>query len=99
MKDFFRTMFGIRKKRAGLRASGAPQAGASIVRNGIKITLTQACDRDLWDWLLLSGWRVNPVSNDRRHYASPPETAVMQLLNARTEERTEAHARVLRSAR
>ena len=99
MIDSLRTLFGIRKKRAGLLASGAPQAGASIVRNGIKIALTQACDRDLWDWLLLSGWRVNPVSNDRRRYASPPDTAVMQLLSARSEERTDAHARVLRSAR
>ncbi|MDO6384835.1 MULTISPECIES: hypothetical protein [Uliginosibacterium] len=87
MKSFFRTLFGIRTKRRALPVTPAPQVGAYITRNGYKIKVTQPCSVELWDWLLLAGWRVIPVRNDRRASVRLPDEAMPLLGAASIEQR------------
>lgn len=95
MVDFLRTLFGIRKRRKALPMTPTPQIGATIVRNGVKLKVTKSCDPELWEWLLLSGWRVNPVRNDRRTYVSLPKDALSQLHAAGIEKREMVHEKLL----
>ena len=97
MIDFFRTLFGIRKKRKALPATESPQIGATIVRRNVKIKVSQPCDPELWDWMLLSGWRVNPVRNDRRVCVSLPRDAIDQLNAAGVGKWARVHDRLLKS--
>ena len=98
MIDSLRTLFGIRKQRRGLPSTPVPQPGSSIVRNGYKIKLAQPCNPELWDWLLLVGWRVNPVRNDRRAYQNLPADAIRQLNAAGVENRAKVHEKLLQAA-
>lgn len=98
MKDFFRTLFGIRTKRRAPPITSLPQVGASIVRHGYKIKLTQPCRPDLWDWLLLSGWRATPVVHDRRAYILLPEDTIIRLNPATQEEREQILRSLMSSA-
>lgn len=97
MIDFFRTLFGIRKKRKLLPATARPQIGATIVRRNVKIKVSQPCDPALWDWMLLSGWRVNPMRNDRRVCVSLPRDAIDQLNAAGVDKWAKVHDRLLKS--
>lgn len=99
MKNFLRTLFGIRKKRAPLPITPPPKVGASIVRHGYRIKVTQPCRPDLWDWLLLSGWRAIPVRHDRRSSIVLPEETIPQLNLASTEERQRILDNLVGSAR
>jgi hypothetical protein len=87
MKDFFRNLFGIRQRRKGLPITPPPKVGASVIRNGARIKIVQPCDSELWDWLLLMGWRVNPVRNDRRTYLNLPKETINRLRSADAEQR------------
>jgi hypothetical protein len=87
MKDFFRNLFGIRQRRKGLPVTPPPKVGASVIRNGARIKIVQPCDSELWDWLLLMGWRVNPVRNDRRTYLNLPKETINRLRIADAEQR------------
>lgn len=87
MKDFLRTVLGIRKKRRSLPVTSTPRPGASLIRNGDKIKLNQPCDDELWDWLLLMGWRVCAVRNDRRRYRLLPADAIRRLKAASVDTR------------
>jgi hypothetical protein len=97
MKDLVRTLLGIRKKRRALPLSAPPTEGAVIVRNDIKAIVTQPLNEELWDWMMLSGWRLNPVKNDRRHYRSLPHGAVDQLIACDKERRSSLHRNLLQS--
>lgn len=99
MKNFIRNLFGIRKKRKALPVTPPPKVGASIIRNGAKIKVVQPCDYELWDWLLLMGWRVNPVRNDRRTYANLPRDTIAKLRNAGVEQRGRVLEQLLEEAR
>lgn len=98
MKNFLRTLFGIRAKRKALPITPAPQPGASIVRNGYKIKVTQPCSNDLWDWLLLSGWRVT-IRNDRRACTMLPEETFARLSAAPAASRETVLAAALDAAK
>jgi hypothetical protein len=97
MKDLVRTLFGIRKKRRALPLSAPPTEGAVIVRNDIKAIVTRPVNEELWDWMMLSGWRLNPVKNDRRQYRSLPHGAIDQLINCDKERRSSLHRNLLQS--
>ncbi len=99
MKNFFRTLLGIRTKRQPLPITPPPKVGASIVRNGYRIKVTQPCRSDLWDWLLLSGWRAIPVRHDRRASIVLPEETIPQLNVASTEDRQRLLETLVSSAR
>lgn len=82
MNDFLRNLLGIRVKRRALPITPAPKLGATILRNGVKIKITQPCDDELWDWLTLVGWRVSPVRNDRRAAVLLPPDTIARLRDA-----------------
>jgi hypothetical protein len=98
MLDLIRTLFRIRKKRRALPSSASPKIGSTIVRNNLKIKLSQPLDPELWSWLQLSGWRVNTVRNDRRAYVALSEDALARLIAAPPDQRTRLHARLTNSA-
>lgn len=99
MKDFFRNLFGIRQKRKGLPITPPPKVGASIIRNGVRIKVVQPCDAELWDWLLLMGWRVNPVRNDRRAYTNLPKETINRLRTAGSTQRGRVLEELMEMAR
>jgi len=93
--DFFRNLLKIRKKRRPLPTGPRPQVGSIIVRKMTRIRVSQPIPPDLWDWLLLSGWRVNTFRNDRRRYRTLPDGVLSQLAAAAPERRSELHARLV----
>ena len=99
MKDLFRTLLSIRQKRQPPPVGPLPPVGATIIRGQVKMPITQPVPRELWDWLVLSGWRNMPVKKDRRQGLTVPEGALQQLIDADPQERNRAHARILEQAR
>ncbi|KAF7597995.1 MAG: hypothetical protein CGU28_15420 [Candidatus Dactylopiibacterium carminicum] len=99
MKDFLRTLFGVRTKRRAHPVTPPPRAGESIVRQGFKIPVSHPMRAELWDWLLLSGWRVVPVRHDRRSSISLPDDALRQLELADAADRETLLREMLQRAR
>lgn len=53
---------------------------------------------ELWDWLMLMGWReIRPI-RDRRHYRCAPRGACFALKKATMGERDLLYRRILRKA-
>lgn len=98
MKDMFRTLFSIRQKRRPAPVGPLPAVGAFIVRGEIKMPVTHPVPRELWDWLVLSGWRNLPVKNDRRKGMRVPDGALKALIDADPAGRNLAHSRILEQA-
>lgn len=95
MKDYLRSLLGIRKKRKALSSNKSPEIGSMLLMNDIKMMVNTKIDQALWDWLLLSGWRVNTYPNDRRSYASMPANALTQLALASVEAREVLYIKLL----
>ena len=98
MKDLLRNLFSIRQQRKPAPVGHLPQVGATILRGQVKMTVSQPVPRELWDWLVLSGWRNMPVKNDRRKGLVTPEGALKELIDADPQERNRAHSRILEQA-
>ena len=98
MKDLLRTLFSIRQQRKPAPVGPLPQVGTHIIRGEIKMAVNQPVSRELWDWLVLSGWRNMPVKNDRRKGQLVPEGALKTLIDADPQERNRAHSRILEQA-
>ena len=98
MLDIVRTVFGIRTKRRAQPSDRTPGVGSKIVRNDVLLEIQQPLNSELWDWMLLSGWRVNTVQHDRRKYTKLPHTALDQLIRAGTEKRGAVHSALLKAA-
>ncbi len=99
MKDLLRTVFSIRQKRRTPPAGPVPPEGAFIIRKEVKMAVNQPIPRDLWNWMVLSGWRTIPVKKDRRKSMELPADALLELIRAHPAERDAVHARVLTQAR
>lgn len=98
MKDMLRTLFSIRQKRKPAPVGPLPAVGTFILRGQVKMAVTHPLPRELWDWLVLSGWRNLPVKNDRRKGQRLPEGALKELMDATPQERNQAHSRILGQA-
>ena len=99
MKDLFRNLLSIRQKRRPAPVGGVPAVGVSIIRGDVKMTVTDPISRDLWSWMVLSGWRNVPVKNDRRQYVELPDGLLKQLIDAAPTERDAVHARIMAKAK
>jgi hypothetical protein len=99
MKDLIRKIFNIRTKRKALPTSEKPDVGSVIVRRGLRIKVTESIDPELWDWMLLVGWRANNFRKDRRHYTDLPNDTLSKLKAAGASEREIFHSRLLRSVK
>lgn len=98
MNDWLRTLFSIRTKRRTPTAGPIPPVGATVSNGQFRMRVTNTMPRDLWEWMVLSGWRNVPVAKDRRTYVDLPENAFAQLLQAAPGDRDILHARLLRVA-
>ena len=98
MKDLIRNLLSIRQKRKTAPVGPLPQVGAALIRGSVKMKVTHPVPRELWDWLVLSGWRNLPVKNDRRKGRLAPEGALKTLIDADPQERNRAHSRILEQA-
>ena len=65
----------------------------------LKMQVTDPMPRELWDWMVLSGWRNVPVAKDRRQSVDLPARTLKDLIDAAPTERDALHARILRSAK
>ena len=98
MKDMFRTLLSIRQKRKPAPVGPLPAVGTVILRGQVKMAVTHPLPRELWDWLVLSGWRNMPVKEDRRKGMQLPEGALKALIDVDPAERNQVHARILELA-
>jgi hypothetical protein len=98
MKDLLRTLFSIRQKRSAPPVGPLPTMGGFIVRGEVKMLVNQPVPRELWDWLVLSGWRNLPVKTDRRRGQLVPEGSLKALIQASAADRNRAHTRILEQA-
>lgn len=99
MKDLLRNVFSIRQKRRAPPAGPVPPEGAFVIYKDVKMAVNQTIPRDLWNWMVLSGWRTIPVKKDRRKSKELPAGALLQLISAHPAERDAVHARILAQAR
>ena len=99
MKDLLRTLFSVRQKRRAPPIGAIPSVGASIIRGQVKMSVTHPIEPDLWNWLVLSGWRSVPVKQDRRKCMALPKSALKELMSADIQERDATHAHLLSKAR
>jgi len=72
--------------------------GSTIIRGPIKMAITHEVPPEVWDWLVLSGWRNMPVKNDRRKGMLAAQGALKELIDADPQERNRAHSRILEQA-
>ena len=98
MKDLLRNLFSIRQQRKPAPVGPLPQVGSTIISGEVKMAVDQPIPRELWDWLVLSGWRNLPVKVDRRKGLRAPEGALRDLITANPQERNRAHSRILEQA-
>lgn len=98
MKDWIRNALSIRQPRRPAPVGSLPVVGVFIVRGTVKMLVTHPVSTELWDWLVLSGWRNMPVKADRRKGLLLPDGALKMLIDADPAERNQAHARVLELA-
>jgi hypothetical protein len=76
------------KERRRLPAAGrCPDVGTKICRRNMVMTVTDPLQKDLWDWLVLMGWREATAKPERRRYRRLPESAVKVLINTDRAER------------
>lgn len=99
MKDWLRNLLSIRQKRQSHSSKGAPKVGGAIICEGVTMRVTTPMPQELWEWMVLSGWRHIPVANDRRATIELPEDALAQLVRAAPTERNSVHARLLLAAK
>jgi hypothetical protein len=99
MKDLIRTVFSIRQKRRSPPTGPTPAEGSLIIRGEVRMLVNQPIPRELWSWMLLSGWRTVPVKNDRRKGMDLPPGALLELISAHPTERDIVHGRILAQAR
>ncbi|PJI99329.1 hypothetical protein CLU85_4173 [Acidovorax sp. 69] len=98
MKDLIRTIFSIRQDRRPAPVGHLPPVGTVILRGELKMVVTHLVPGELWDWLVLSGWRNMPVKTDRRKGMRLPDEALKTLIDAEPHERNQVHARLLEQA-
>lgn len=87
MQMLFRRGRPAKERRRLPAAGGCPRVGAKICRRHVTMTVTQPLQQDLWDWLVLMGWREAKVGQERRRYKSLPEVTLKRLIVADRSER------------
>ncbi len=83
-------------ERRRLAPSGpCPRVGATIVRRGVQMRISESISTELWNWLLLAGWREVRMSRNRRHYREVPPDTLHRLVLCGHEEWESAHRELL----
>ena len=95
LKDAARTLFKVRVKRKAPTSKQFPKAGSFVVRADAQMVVTADLTGDLWEWLVLQGWRANSFPRDRRHYAQWPNDSMAILAKAPPGERENLYQRLM----
>lgn len=95
LKDAARTLFKVRVKRKAPTSKQFPKTGSFIVRTEAQMMVTMDLTEDLWEWLVLQGWRANSFPRDRRHYAQWPTNSMAILAKAPPGERENLYRRLM----
>lgn len=98
MQDWMRNLLSIRQNRRAPSAKGAPKIGSAIILDGVTMQITEPVPKELWEWMVLSGWRNVPVANDRRATTQLAPEALAQLIRAPAADRNSVHASLLLTA-
>ena len=80
MKDWIRNVLSIRQARRPAPVGQVPVVGTDIQRRELKMAVTHRIPGELWDWLVLSGWRNLPVATDRRRGMRMAVAVVMRMV-------------------
>lgn len=95
IRDFFRTLLGIRKARSIPPPSDRPPTGSNIARGRLRIYLRYPITEEQWAWFLRMGWRVIDMRHERRRYTTVADKIVIRLLKAGPLHRDIMHARLI----
>jgi hypothetical protein len=80
MQTLFRRGKPAKERRRMLAAGRCPDVGKKIFRRDMVMTVTDPLQQDLWDWLVLMGWRESTARTERRQYRCLPESAIKTLI-------------------
>jgi hypothetical protein len=81
-----RGLLRIRDERAFPRRGRKPAIGAYVVWGELRMTIQAGITDELWEWLMVQGWRELRYAPDRRHYLVIPPHYVTELIDAPEEE-------------
>ena len=95
LKDAARTLFKVRVKRKAPTSKQFPKTGSFIVRANAQMLVTLDLSEDLWEWLILQGWRANSFPRERRQYALWPINSMAILAKAPPGERENLYQRLM----
>ena len=95
LKDAARTLFKVRVKRKAPTSKQFPKTGSFIVRANAQMLVTMDLSEDLWEWLVLQGWRANSFPRERRQYAQWPTNSMAILAKAPPGERENLYQRLM----
>ncbi len=99
LKDAARTLFNVRVKRKPPTSRKYPKPGSFIVRADAQITVTPELNVELWEWLVLQGWREHSFPHDRRQYGDWPANSIAVLAHAPTGEREHLYRKLMARAK
>jgi len=86
------------KERRRLPAAGrCPKVGANICRRNMVMSVTDPLQQDLWDWLVLMGWREANMKPERRRYRRLPDSALKILISTDRAEREAVYQELIGS--
>jgi hypothetical protein len=95
LKDAARTLFKVRVKRKVPTSKQFPKSGSFIVRAEAQMMVTVDLTEELWEWLVLQGWRANSFPRDRRQYVQWPTNSMAILAKAPPGERENLYRRLM----
>jgi hypothetical protein len=84
-----RGLLRIRYERALPRRGPKPAIGAYVVCGEFRMTIQAGVTDELWEWLMVRGWRELRYAPDRRHYLVVPARYVTDLIDAPEEVRSQ----------
>jgi hypothetical protein len=85
-----------KERRRLARVGDVPKLGSHITKQRGVMKVTVAMQPDLWDWLVLLGWREIDLKTNRRAVTKLSETSFFELAKASMAEREEIHNRIIR---
>lgn len=81
-----------KERRRLHRVESRPVPGEFIVRHQKRMKVTAPMSPELWDWLMLYGWRQVAVKRDRRRYQDLAPDTFRRISEANMAERERLHA-------
>lgn len=98
LRDKLRSFFRVRTRRRLAAVGPCPSVGDHIAKEGVRVRVTDEMDDELWQWLILKGWRKIFLSTDRRRYLVADDALFDELIMANNEERDSIEDRMIETA-